>query len=629
MDYEAMEKMIKDRGLSVNQLQDDYDLGPGVVFTPPRQIGDWKEPYLVVKEKDDFFLCVRLSSHDELLAGTYDIIAENYLIEAWNALALPKDTQIKGYKELPEDMVEAVIRVRKAWMQGEPPDVNYTTGRDILSSPDRLLFHEAELQANESLQKAWTEGLEQFQTRILWERVAKKVDISDAFPELKMLSSPGSLSACIFPPQYLYFLWETDSQTPPPAASIRDTGNAWFTTTDWKELKKDKKWQFTAPIPERARSLVIKIGETENLLELLPSEQEVSATSPLSLVLFQAFEGGEFDPETQLGDALLEYRFSSLEKQALEKGRRLHSIFDQIGFFIAYGLCSEVISQITRLYLFQWVEEKLDHTKEIREGRTVFGKDILEKLRTLKESGFSLIEWFCRAVFQVWHKELLNWKDQINKSMFFEEEEIEEDVSKLLAGWESWQSKLTAMWEGLPDRVSDVLVDLVPGTSRLSVALMSYQHSRGGETDDSAPLKTEGLKKVEILKPDEWYGIFSHPENEDEDMESFLDELNRVRPGYNWGGLKLTTDGTTEFILDDDVVKSVPDISDSDIEPSAAKNNVLIIVGVCSDRQYLKTAIEKLKILMDHGQEPSQGEISEDQNPIIWINYIFRCNIPE
>ena len=628
MDYEAMEKMIKDRGLSVNQLQDDYDLGPGVVFTPPRQIGDWKEPYLVVKEKDDFFLCVRLSSHDELLAGTYDIIAENYLIEAWNALALPKDTDIKGYKVLPEDMVDAVIKVRKAWMQGEPPDVNYATGRDILSSPDRLLFHEAELQANESLQKAWTEEPDQFQTRILWERVAKKVDISDAFPELYMPSSPGTLSACIFPPQYLYFMWETDSKTLPPAASIRDTGNAWFTTTDWKELKKDKKWQFTAPIPERARSLVIKIGETENLLELLPSEQEVSATSPLSLVLFQAFEGGEFDPETQLGDALLEYRFSSLEKQALEKGRRLHSIFDQIGFFIAYGLCSEVISQITRLYLFQWVEEKLDHTKEIREGRTVFGKDILEKLRTLKESGFSLIEWFCRAVFQVWHKELLNWKDQINKSMFFEEEEIEEDVSKLLAGWESWQSKLTAMWEGLPDRVSDVLVDLVPGTSRLSVALMSYQHSRGGETDDSAPLKTEGLKKVEILKPDEWYGIFSHPENEDEDMESFLDELNRVRPGYNWGGLKVTTDGTTEFILDD-VVESVPDISDPDIEPSAAEDSVLIIVGVCSDKEYLQATIEKLKILMDEGQEPSLEDISEAENPIIWINYIFTCNIPE
>lgn len=628
MDYKTMEKMIKDRGLSVKHLQDNYALVQGVIFTPPHQIGDWKEPYLVVKEKDNFFLCVRLSSHDELLAGTYDIIAEGYLIEAWNALALPKDTQIKGYKGLPGDMVEAVISVRKAWMQGEPPDVNYPTGRDILSSPDRLLFHEAELQANESLQKAWTEGLDQFQTRILWERVAKKVDISDAFPELKMPSSPGTLSACISPPQYIYFLWETDSKTPPPVASIRDTGNAWFTTTDWKELKKDKKWQFTAPIPERARSLVIKIGETECLLELLPSEQSVSATSPLSLILFQIFENGEFDPETQLSDALLEYRFSSLEKQALEEGSRLNNIFDQLAFSIAYGLCSEVISQITRLNIFQWVEEKLDHTKEIREGRTVFCKDILEKLRTLKESGFSLPEWFSRSVFQVWHKELLNWRNQIDKSMFFEVEEIEEDVSKLLARWESWQSKLMAMWEELPDRVSNVLVDLVSGTSHPSVAIVSYQHPQGGETEDSEPLKTEGLKKVEILNSDEWYGIFSHPENEDENMKSFLDELNRVRPGYNWGGLKVTTDGATEFILDD-VVESVPDISDPYIEPSAAEDSMLIFVGVCSDRQYLKTAIEKFKTLMNPGREPGLEEISETESPIIWINYIFRYNIPE
>lgn len=629
MDYKTMKEMIKDRGLNVNHLQDNYDLGPGVVFTPPHQIGDWKEPYLVVKEKDDFFLCVRLSSHDELLAGTYDIIAENYLIEVWNVLALPKDTQLKGYKVLPEDMVETVIKVRKAWMKGELPDVNYPTGRDIMSSPDRLLFHEAELQANESLQKAWTEGPEQFQTKILWKRITQKVDISDAFPELKMPLSSGTLCACIYPPQYLHFLWETNSRTPPPEASIRDTGSAWFTTTDWKDLKKDKKWQFTTPIPERARSLVIKIGETECLLELLPSEQTISATSPLSLVLFHAFEKAEFDAETQLPAELLEYRFSSLEEEARERVKRLYNIFDQSGFSIAYGLCSEVISQITRLNLFQWAEEKLEQVEEIREGSTVFSKDVLDRLRTWKENGFSFgAEWFYMAVFQVWHKELLNWKDQIDKSMFFEEEEIEEGISKLLARWESWQNKLKAMWEGLPDRVSDVLVDLVSGTSRLSVALMSYQQSKGGETEDSEPSKTEGLKKVEILNPDEWYGIFSHPENEDEDMNNFLDELNRVRQGYNWGGLKVTTDGTTEFVIDD-VVESVPDISDPDINPSAAENSVLIIVGVCSDRQYLKTAIEKLKILMDQGQEPRPEEISETENPIIWINYIFKCNIPE
>ena len=79
------ERTIEESDSKTAPLDDILKLKPGVVFIPTRQIGEWKEPYLVVKERESFFLCIRLSFHDESLAGPYDIIAEDYIIEAWNA----------------------------------------------------------------------------------------------------------------------------------------------------------------------------------------------------------------------------------------------------------------------------------------------------------------------------------------------------------------------------------------------------------------------------------------------------------------------------------------------------------------------------------------------------------------
>ena len=635
MDYKAFKNMIIDSGVETTSLKDIPNLREGVVFIPSRQIGDWKAFYLVVAEKEGFFLCVRLNSYDESLSGTYDIMAEGYIIETWNAIMLPKESEIRGYAILPDSILRAVLEVRETWMKGEIPNADYPTGGDILSSPDRVLFHEAELQANESLQKAWNEGTDQFKTRALWESLTKDQDISDAFGESEGLTLNGHLSAAVFPPQYIVFSWEAKEETPPPEVYIRYTGNAWIASSDWKEVKTKKRWRFAATIPESARALVLRIGQTECVLEVSPSDQKIASESLCSLALFQAYEKAEFDPATEMSKELLEYRFSSLEMQALKQGRVLNQPHDQICFFVAFALCSDLISRITRLYLFQWVEKKLSRETIGSEGKTVFGRDILSKLQTFKEGGYAQVEWFYKAVYQTWHNELTKWKGQIDKTMYYEVEEIEEAVGDLLVRYESWQNRLTVFSEGLLGKFVGKWTELIFETSTPYFLLQTShvpQKQLQDDTDDTQPdiVETNGIMNVEILDPDEWYGIFSHPENEDDDMKEFLNALAnpRIRADYYWGGLKVIIDGTSQLIVDN-VVKSVPDISDPDIEPSAAEDSVLLLVGVSRNREHLKSVIERFNDLKDHDQGIQMAEKSQTNESIAWISYSFSFNIPE
>ncbi len=280
MNDKMIEKMITNRGKKVRPFHEAYEPEPGVIFLPPRQTEDWKSSYLIIEDVEDFYMCVRLSVREPAAAGIYDMIIEDMIIETWNALSIPKVMQIKGYRQISDKVTEAVLRVRRAWWDDELPDVSYPVGGDIFEVPDRLLFYESELQANEHLQRNLIEGTESLSRVKLWTRIGHKVGLTDYFEELQPIYLHGNLSAYIHH-RYLFFLWEAHHKTPPPEASVRETGSGLFEILSWKELKKENIWEALVTIPEGVGSAVLKIGETECFLELLPSEDEpVSADSP-------------------------------------------------------------------------------------------------------------------------------------------------------------------------------------------------------------------------------------------------------------------------------------------------------------------------------------------------------------
>jgi hypothetical protein len=152
----------------------------------------------------------------------------------------------------------------------------------------------------------------------------------------------------------------------------------------------------------------------------------------LSTILFHISEKAEFDPKTEMSEKLLEYRLTSLEKEALEQGKKLSHPIDQVGFLITYAMCSEVITQITRLYLFQQVEVLLSTSKFIGKGQTVFGREIIKKFGTFARGEYTSVECFYQEIFQIWHGKLLKWRRKIDQSMLYEQEEIEELIGEIV-----------------------------------------------------------------------------------------------------------------------------------------------------------------------------------------------------
>ena len=200
---------------------------------------------------------------------------------------------------LPEDNSKSRLRrMRAAWMNGEKTThrlphrrrtfylrltESYSTKRN--SRPMRVF------------KKHGTKGQDQFPDKSpCGKRPHRKCKTSPMlFEELDGLVLNGNLFATVFPPGYILFSWKTDLKMPPPEIYIRDCGSAWITSSDWKEMDRRKSnGSLQQPFLNPAKSLVLRIGETECLLEvlLLPSRKYRPKNHRCHWPYFEAFEEG-------------------------------------------------------------------------------------------------------------------------------------------------------------------------------------------------------------------------------------------------------------------------------------------------------------------------------------------------
>ena len=439
MDYNIIKQMIKDKIKDIKPLKYEYDLNPGVVFVPAVQIDDWKASYLVIGEKSGFWTCVRTSFQDEKYAGTYDLIDNNIIIETWNAIQIPVESEIKGYKKLSDEIINSVLQIRKAWLSNEIPDSSFNTGKDINSEPNRLLFHESELQANESLQNALLNDIKTFPHVKLWEQTGNTLDITDYFKELnlngKIYALLGNLS--------LSLIWETNSSSPPPNVSIREVGSNTFSIVNWETSKENMSCKFLTDVPESAASIILTIEGVEIKLEVLPyvDKNIISQHSPLSLILFYLLNEINVDPKCIIPDDLLDFGFGSLEKKVMEEENlNLKTIEDKIGFLLLVGLFCDGISEIIKLGLFKWVEEKIDKITDFKPEND-YQKCTLRLFNWKKEGFKESIKLFYHTNYDVWNQVLRQYKDQVDPKVILTEDDLESQIGEMVKQWNSMKDE--------------------------------------------------------------------------------------------------------------------------------------------------------------------------------------------
>jgi len=434
MDYTTIKKMIEDKAPDIKPFTYDCALSPGVVFVPPLQIDDWKSSYLVIGEKDNFCTCIRTSFHDEKCAGSYDLIDNNIIFETWNAILIPLTDDIKGYKKIRDDVLNSVIQVREAWLSDELPDASFCTGKNIDSDPDRRLFHEAELQANESLQNALLSGTTQFSSATLWEKTGISINIT---PHFEGLESEGQLSA-LLGHLSLSLIWESTSGSLPPVATIREIASNTFSIVHWEPLEDHNSFQFMSHVPESVNSMILNVEGMELKLEVLPSVDKniVCEHSPLSLILFYIYKEIQLDPYCMIPDDLLDFGFGSLEQKAIQAHMNLKLIADKIGFLLLLGLFCEGTSEFIKLGVFKWIETNIKNINAF-EPENNFQQFSLKLLNWQKQGYRESIQWFYKNSYDVWSDILRQYKNWVDPSVVLTEDDVEHQVGKMMGRWSS------------------------------------------------------------------------------------------------------------------------------------------------------------------------------------------------
>jgi len=435
MDYNIIKKMIENKAPNIKPLSHQYTLSKGIVFLPPLQIDDVKSSYLVIDEKDPFFICVRMSFQDEKYAGPYDLIDNHIIIETWNSIQFPVTSKIKGYKRINNELIHSVIQVRCAWLSGLLPDRSFHTGNKIHSDSDKQLFHTIELQANESLQKVLINETKSFPGEKLWINSGTFINLTNNFKKLK---DNGNIYT-LLENTSLNLIWQTTTSFPPPIASIREVGSNLFSIIDWKLFENQKKWQFSINVPVNIHSIIFSIENNEMKLEILPSFDKdiVFAYSPLYLILFFILNDIQLDPDCTIPDDLLDFGFNSLEKNAIEDNSGLKAIEDKIGFALLAGLFCEGISKNIKLELFKWVERNIEKVNFFN-PITNFQKFTLRLLRWKKDNYKESAKWFYQNNYNVWSKTLRQYKDHANSSVIFTEKDLELKVLEMIQKWDSF-----------------------------------------------------------------------------------------------------------------------------------------------------------------------------------------------
>lgn len=143
----------------------------------------------------------------------------------------------------------------------------------------------------------------------------------------------------------------------------------------------------------------------------------------------------------------------------------------------------------------------------------------------------------------------------------------------------------------------------------------------------------ENLKQWDtVLKP---YTNIIQDEQSRQDMSNFLTEIKQMASGsYQCGVVVLYTDGkienlgTTSIKIKENRRGSSIEIDlQSTIESRPKENFGIIFVGVSNEENRLKQDIEELCKTVEEKRQFKNAKIPTTKTPVIWIRYIFKCNI--
>lgn len=148
------------------------------------------------------------------------------------------------------------------------------------------------------------------------------------------------------------------------------------------------------------------------------------------------------------------------------------------------------------------------------------------------------------------------------------------------------------------------------------------------ERDDTP--KTKIIKDVVIDDLSDWNNILKSYEGLD-DMNNFLKKIeNMASETYSCGAAVLFTDSKIKNLGIEPVVVSerrrrkIENKLQADIGELKKDKFAIIFVGISSDKEQLKTEIDELCKAVE---EERKYKHQPAKKPVIWIRYIFKCNI--